>query len=127
MPDKTVAEKLLFKSGKKLLIVSPPEGIDALLGPLPAGIEMLSEAGVPADIILVFVKDRREMEAQLPRLKAALHPKGALWVAYYKGSARVATDIHRDSLNAYAGTLGMTGVAIISIDQDWSALRLKVL
>jgi len=126
MPDKTVAEKLLFKPGKKILIVSSPEGMDALLGPLPAGIELLTEASVPADIILVFVRDRREMEAQLPRLKAALHPKGALWVAYYKGSARVATDIHRDSLNAYAGTLGMTGVAIISIDQDWSALRLKV-
>ncbi len=127
MPDKTVAEKLLFKPGKKILIVSPPEGMAALLGPLPAGIELLTEASVPADIILVFVRDRREMEAQLPRLKAALHPKGALWVAYFKGSARVATDIHRDSLNAYAGTLGMTGVAIISIDQDWSALRLKVL
>ena len=127
MPEKTVAEKLLFKPGKKILIVSPPEGMDALLGPLPAGIELLTEASVPADIILVFVRDRREMEAQLPRLKATLHPKGALWVAYYKGSARVATDIHRDSLNAYAGTLGMTGVAIISIDQDWSALRLKVL
>jgi len=127
MPEKTVAEKLLFKPGKKILIVNSPEGMDALLGPLPAGIELLPEASVPLDIILVFVRDRREMETQLPRLKAALHPKGALWVAYYKGSARVATDIHRDSLNAYAGTLGMTGVAIISIDQDWSALRLKVL
>ena len=127
MPDKTVAEKLLFKPGKKILIVNSPEGMDALLGPLPAGIELLPEASVPADIILVFVRDRREMEAQLPHLIEALYPKGALWVAYYKGSARVATDIHRDSLNAYAGTLGMTGVAIISIDQDWSALRLKVL
>ena len=127
MPEKTVAEKLLFKPGKKILIVNSPEGMDALLGPLPAGIELLPEASVPLDIILVFVRDRREMEAQLPHLIEALHPKGALWVAYYKGSARVATDIHRDSLNAYAGTLGMTGVAIISIDQDWSALRLKVL
>jgi len=126
MPDKTVAEKLLFKPGKKILIVSPPQGIDALLGSLPAEVELLQEANEPADIILVFVRDRQEMEAHLPCLKAALHPKGALWVAYYKGSARVATDIHRDSLNAYAGTLGMTGVAIISIDQDWSALRLKV-
>ena len=126
MPDKTVAEKLLFKPGKKILIVSPPEGIDTLLGLLPAGIELMQEANEPADIILVFIKDRRELEAHLPSLKTVMHPKGALWVAYYKGTARVDTDIHRDSLNAYAGTLGMTGVAIISIDQDWSALRLKV-
>ena len=127
MPEKTVAEKLLFKPGKKILIVSAPEGLAALLGPLPAGVELLQGTNEPVDIILVFIKDRRELEAHLPRLKAVLHPKGALWVAYYKGTARVATDIHRDSLNAYAGTLGMTGVGIISIDQDWSALRLKVL
>ena len=126
MPDKTVAEKLLFKPGKKILIVSPPQEIEALLGPLPAGVELLQAASEPVDIILVFIKNRQELEAQLPRLKAALHPKGALWVAYYKGTARVETDIHRDSLNAYAGTLGLTGVAIISIDQDWSGLRLKV-
>lgn len=126
MPEKTSAEKLMFKPGKKILIVSPPERVDALLGPLPAGIELLQEVSGLADNILVFVKNRQELEAQLPRLKTALHPKGALWVAYYKGTARVATDIHRDSINTYARTIGLTGVAIISIDQDWSGLRLKV-
>jgi hypothetical protein len=33
--------------------------------------------------------------------------------------------IHRDSINAYAQTLGLVGVAMISIDDNWSALRLK--
>jgi hypothetical protein len=39
----------------------------------------------------------------------------------------VKTDIHRDTINAYAKTLGLEGVAMISIDDDWSALRLKLI
>jgi hypothetical protein len=39
----------------------------------------------------------------------------------------VKTDIHRDTINAYAQTLGLQGVAMISINDDWSALRLKLI
>jgi hypothetical protein len=49
-----------------------------------------------------------------------------LWIAYHKGTSKVKTDIHRDSINAYALTLGMVGVAMIAINDDWAALRLKV-
>jgi hypothetical protein len=38
----------------------------------------------------------------------------------------VKTDINRDTINAYAASLGLQGVAMISIDDDWSALRLKI-
>jgi hypothetical protein len=34
--------------------------------------------------------------------------------------------LFKDSINTYAGSIDLTGVAIISVDQDWSALRLKV-
>ncbi len=37
------------------------------------------------------------------------------------------TDINRDSIVEYARSIGMEGVAMISIDEDWSALRLKLL
>ena len=36
-----------------------------------------------------------------------------------------ATDINRDTINAYLKENGITGVAMISIDGDWSALRAK--
>jgi hypothetical protein len=76
--------------------------------------------------ILAFVASRQELEAQLPRLKEALAAKGKLWVAYHKGTSRMKTDINRDTMRAYAQTLGLEAVAIISVNEDWSALRLKV-
>ncbi len=41
-------------------------------------------------------------------------------------SDKTVTDINRDTIAEYARTLGLEGVAMISVDDDWSALRLKV-
>jgi hypothetical protein len=125
MTEKSPAEKMLLKPGKKVLIVNAPPDLPGLIGPLPEGVIRVEGTDQAAEVILAFIKDRRELEDRLPGLKSMMAPGGALWVAYYKGTARIKTDIHRDSINAYAGTLGLTGVAMISIDQDWSALRLK--
>ena len=82
---------------------------------------------MPVDVIQLFVANRAELEAQLPGLKLLLAPKGMIWVTYHKGTSKVKTDINRDSINAYAHSIGLEGVAMISIDEDWSALRLKLI
>ena len=126
MSEKTVAQKLLIKQGRTLLLVNPPKGYKSLLGELPKGVRLVKAPTQPVDVIQVFVANRSELEKQLPRLKAALAPNGLLWVTYHKGTSKIKTDIHRDSINAYARSIGLEGIAMISIDEDWSALRLKV-
>lgn len=126
MPEKSVAEKLQFKSGRRVLLVTPPAEATDLLGELPDGVIMLAEPQPALDIVVAFIRNRRELEAQIPGLRSLLAPQGMIWVVYYKGTAQVKTDIHRDSINAYAQSLGMQGVAMISVSQDWSALRLKM-
>ena len=126
MSDKTIAQKLLIKEGYKVLFVNPPRGYKTLLGPLPRNAAVLKAPTEAADVIQLSVANRKELEAQLPELKSALVPKGALWVTYYKGTSKTKTDINRDTIVEYARTLGLEGVAMISVDDDWSALRLKV-
>jgi hypothetical protein len=46
-------------------------------------------------------------------------------VTYHKGTSHVRSDINRDSIWRYAQTLGLAAVAIIAVDEDWAALRLK--
>jgi len=48
-------------------------------------------------------------------------------VFYYKLTSKKRGDIHRDSINDYAKSLGLEGIAMISVDEDMSALRLKVI
>jgi hypothetical protein len=126
MSDKSVAEKLLMKPGQKVLLVKTPKGYKALLGEIPKGVKVLKEAAEAIDLIQVFVASRADLEEQLPGLKPLLAPKGLLWVTYPKGTSKQKSDINRDSIAAYANTIGLQAVAIFSVDDDWSALRLKV-
>lgn len=127
MVDKTAAQKLLIKEGYTVLLIHPPANLDDLLGGMPPGVKAQTEGEGQVDLILAFIANWQDLEAQLPALKQRLKPRGLLWIAYHKGTSKVKTDIHRDSINAYAGTLGWVGVAMVAINEDWAALRLKVL
>ncbi len=127
MSDKSIAQKLSIKPGTKFLLVNPPQGYLAQMGALPQGTVMLSDSNTPVEAIQAFIANRLVLEAQLPKLKGLLIPKGMLWVTYHKGSSKVKTDVNRDTINAYAHSIGLEGVAIISIDDDWAALRLKLI
>jgi hypothetical protein len=127
MSDKSIAQKLFIKPGNKYLLVNPPEGYIAQIGKLPEGSIILSDSSCLVEVIQVFAANRVELETQLPRLKELLTPKGMMWVTYHKGTSKVKTDINRDKINAYAHSIGLEGVAMISIDDDWSALRLKLI
>ena len=52
-------------------------------------------------------------------------PGGRLWVVYPKGGKSVGTDINRDILHQRLGERGLTGVAMVSYDDRWSAMRLR--
>ncbi len=126
MSEKTVAQKLSIKPGSKFLLVNPPAGYAGQIGELPSGASLLSQGSGPVEAIQVFVANRLELEAQLTSLKPLLKSRGMLWVTYHKGTSKVKTDINRDTINTYARSLGLQGVAMISIDEDWAALRLKL-
>ncbi len=126
MLDKTVAQKLMIKEGRSVLFVNPPRNYKSLLGQLPREVKVLHGSREPADIIQVFVNSRSELKFQLGKLKNRLKPDGFLWITYHKGTSKVKTDINRDSIAAYASTLGLRGVAMISVDDDWSALSCRV-
>ena len=125
--EKSVAEKLLIKPGYNILLLNEPDNYRKLLGQLPAKVILLTKPEGLFDLIQVFVTSRQELEEWLPRLKASLKPNGLLWVTYPKGTSKMKTDVNRDSINTFAKSVGLQGVAMISIDDVWSALRLKTL
>jgi hypothetical protein len=121
MNEKTVADKMFLRTAKSMLILNG--GVHpGVVTQMPKGIQV--DEG-PADVVLMFALNRKELEEYFPVAKASLGEKGSLWIAYLKQTASKATDINRDSINAFAKENGITAVAMISIDGDWSGLRLK--
>jgi hypothetical protein len=125
--NKSVAEKLQMKSGRKVLIINQPDEYSKVLGKLPADVSVVSVSAKDIDVVQLFVESRKQLEKELPKLKSKVAEKGMIWVTYPKGTSSKKGDINRDSIAEYALTLGLEGVAIVSVDDDWSALRLKVL
>lgn len=122
MSEKTIADKMFLKSAKSMLILNGSVH-PGMVSQMPPGLIKPDEDKV--DVVLLFAMNRKELEQFFPIAKERLGDKGSLWVAYLKQTASKATDIHRDSINAYAKENGITGVAMISIDGDWSGLRMK--
>ncbi|OWK45701.1 DUF3052 family protein [Fimbriiglobus ruber] len=120
---KTVAQKLFIKSGMKVRVIAKPENFSEIFGSHDAVI-VSERSRELADLVLLFVRDREEMEARLGKPQI-LQPEGALWLAYPKGTSKLKSDIHRDSIREYAASLGLETVSIISVDETWSCLRLK--
>ncbi len=126
MPDKTVAQKLLIKENYKILFINEPDNYRAILGELPENVSALTGEGRSADFIQLFVTSRKELVEKLKEIKPKMSPKGLLWVTYPKGTSGIKTDINRDIIREYAQSMGLNSVAMISVDDTWSALRLKL-
>jgi hypothetical protein len=126
MSNKTVVQKMRIKEGQRFLLLNAPQGYQALLSDLPRDVSLTTALSGTFDVIQCFVTSRSELEETLADLKTALSSKGILWVAYPKGTSSIETDINRDIIREYAETVGMKAVAIFSIDDDWSSLRLKI-
>ena len=128
MAEKTIVQKLLIKEGYRVLVVNSPQGYVASLAELPSGVIVATglESAGPFDLIQTFVSSQAEFEAQLSGLEALLKPKGLLWITYPKGAAKIKSDITRDTIWRYAKTVDLEGVAMVAVDDTWSAMRLKL-
>jgi Protein of unknown function (DUF3052) len=122
MSEKTIADKMFLRTAKSMLILNGNVH-PGMVSQMPPN--LIKNDQDQADVVLMFAMNQKELEQYFPLAKERLGEKGSLWVAYLKQTASKATDINRDSINAYAQEQGITPVAIISIDGDWSALRMK--
>ncbi|HEX6982108.1 MAG TPA: hypothetical protein VF181_05060 [Balneolaceae bacterium] len=128
MPSKTVAEKMHIKPGMKISFFNAPDNLDDLMGGLPDDVELLKNSdGESLDFVLGFIENREMLEQELPLLAQQIKQNGALWLAYHKGSSSVQTDINRDSIHEFGKTLNLKGVAMVSINKNWSGFRFKKL
>ena len=122
MSEKTVADKMFLKNAKSMAVLNGAAH-PGVVSQLPAA--LVDSGSGPADVVLMFALNQKDLDQYLPIAKERLGEKGSLWIAYLKQTAAKATDINRDTIDAFAREHGITAVAIISVDGDWSALRLK--
>lgn len=121
MADKSIAEKLQVKGPRRLAVLNAPKAVDSQIGARKARAETKS-----ADVIVLFVRNRTELDDKLPPVLRSLPTTTIFWLAYPKLTSTIAADINRDIIAKLVPQHGLETVAQIAIDEDWSALRLKL-
>lgn len=118
-------KKLHIKPGLIIAIINPPAGFLAKLNPLPENVTILTKISSSCDFIQYFVTSIAGLEKALRVIKTAIKSGGNIWISYQKQSSKVKTDINRDTTLPILREYGFKAVSIISIDDNWSALRIK--
>lgn len=128
MPDQSadaLAKKLRLTPETRLLALNAPDSYLALLDGHVGSIATQAQAGETFDAAHVFVREKAQAQAALPTAIGVVRPGSVLWVMWPKQSSGVTTDLNRDSLAALAMTFGWGPVSNVSINETWSALRLR--
>jgi hypothetical protein len=109
--------KLQIKTGQTLALVNNPYQVDVAA----------PQAAVDtADAVLIFAENRGQFDQRIDILRGAAHRGALTWLAYPKAK-QPNTDLDRDVIRDLALERGFDTVRQVSIDDVWSALRLKAL
>jgi hypothetical protein len=125
MSSAALLKKLGIKPGQRLLVLNAPAGYVDSLKPLPDETELATKGKGPFDFVQLFVQNKAEIERHALRAIAAVKPRGLLWIAYPKKSSKLETDISRDVGWDVVKKAAWEAVAIVAIDDVWSALRFR--
>lgn len=121
----TLAQKLQFKPGQKILVLNAPTGYAERLAKELKDNTVAARASGKGDGVVVFVNNRAELNQHFAKAFKAIPLEGLLWVAYPKGASKIKTDVNRDSLWQTLEPLGWAGVRLMALDETWSVMRFK--
>jgi hypothetical protein len=116
-----LAKKLGVKPGDTLWLHHAPSTF-AL--EVPAGVTIRRRASATADVVLAFFTRASTLAGEIDALSRAIFPTSALWVAWPKRAARLATDLSDRVVRDIALPLGLVDNKVCAIDETWSGLRL---
>jgi hypothetical protein len=127
-PGPPLPRKLGISDGDEVAIIGAPEWLEDTLGALPDVASLHTDLADDAryDVIVAFITERAELEAELPRLRARMAPACGLWIAWPKRASRLPTDMSDQVIRDVALPTGLVDNKVCAIDETWSGLRLVI-
>ena len=119
-----LAKKLGYKPGARVAAVGAPANYQALLAPLPEGLELGTRVGKSTDIVHFFTTSKAELAGKLADWLELLPADAAIWVSWPKKTSKVPTDITEDAIRAVALPMGLVDIKVCAVDGTWSGLKL---
>jgi hypothetical protein len=117
--DESIFKKMKVTQGMTAALLYAPQNY-------PCSYEGFSDTKEgKGDFVHLFVTSKAELSERFTEAAEAVTEGGLLWVSYPKSTKTQKYDINRDSLWDLVIPLGWHPVAQVSLDDNWSAVRLK--
>jgi hypothetical protein len=103
-----------------------------LLGDSAEDVTLQQRDGSSSDQLILAAGSIDDLRGMMPGSWSEVKSGGRLWVWYRKGATRgraasAGTPLHRDRLQATLEEFGLVGVTLVSVDETWSAMRVRKL
>jgi hypothetical protein len=125
---KNLLGKLNYKGQKRISIINAEEKFINLILPdlNDVIIDRKIDPRYPYEFIIIFVTGKSEVEQVAPMTLHNLMADGILWFCFpKKTSKRYSSDLSRDDGWKVLNDSGFYGIRIVSVDEDWTALRFR--
>jgi len=121
-------EKLNYKGQDRIALINSEEYFTKLLSDdlKEVTIDREIDPRYPYSFIIMFVKDIPEVNHLTPIALHNLIADGVLWYFFpKKGSKKYKSELGRDHGWKMLNDAGLHGVRMVSIDENWSAVRFR--
>lgn len=120
--------KLGIGEGDEIALIGAPEWLEDMLRAVPDVASVHTDLADDAryDVIVTFVTERAELEAELPRLRARMAPACGLWIAWPKRASGQPTDMTDHVVREVALPTGLVDNKVCAIDDTWTGVRLVI-
>ena len=121
-------KKLNFKDQNEIFILNHPEFFRVELQAMSSCCKIYFQIKPSEQVsfIMIFVKTQSEINKSAPIIVSSAKGDAIIWYVYpKKSSKKYNCDFDRDHGWDIMGKLGLEGVRMVAIDEDWSALRFR--
>ncbi len=119
-----ILKKLGLKNQNPVLIINSPEEFQPAIKEIQSEVHSSIKTGY--SFIQLFLANIVDFNQFFESAIMALEGDGHLWLCYPKGgSKKYKSDLNRDRLREMVRPSGFEAVTLVSIDDNWSALRVR--
>jgi hypothetical protein len=125
---KKLLDKLNYKDYRRIAIINAEPKFLREVSKELIGIIIDSEIDqrCPYEFMILFVRSASEVNLLAPKALHNLIANGVLWLCYPKKSSKLfSTGLELNRGWSTLNNLGFYGIRMLSIDEDWSAIRFR--
>ncbi len=125
---KELLKKLNYREQKRIAVINAEQQFSQSISKKLKGVITDNEIDqrCPYEFIMIFVKSVSDVKHFAPMALHNLTADGILWLCYPKKSSRLnSSGLERDKGWDPLNKLGFYGVRIVSVDDNWSAMRFR--